>query len=167
MLIFADDFGWKDVHYQGSDFMDTLNIDRLAKGGWCLPRVMPPQATVPHGRELDLRTGFRTLTASVIYKGNWKFHLYHEEWQFDGGRDKLSTNHAVELYNLAEDIDERNNLADTNPTKRDELLDDLLAWLKTTNASVPTKPNPVYDPSAVADKDKAAGNRKHETEADE
>ncbi len=33
ILIFADDLGWKDVGYQGSDFMETPNIDRLAGRG--------------------------------------------------------------------------------------------------------------------------------------
>jgi arylsulfatase A-like enzyme len=33
VFIFADDLGWKDVGYQGSDFMETPNIDRLAKEG--------------------------------------------------------------------------------------------------------------------------------------
>jgi arylsulfatase A-like enzyme len=33
VLIFADDLGWKDVGYQGSDFMETPNLDRLTKEG--------------------------------------------------------------------------------------------------------------------------------------
>ena len=33
VFIFADDLGWKDVGYQGSDFMETPNIDRLAREG--------------------------------------------------------------------------------------------------------------------------------------
>ncbi len=33
VLIFADDLGWKDVGYQGTDFYETPNIDRLAKEG--------------------------------------------------------------------------------------------------------------------------------------
>jgi hypothetical protein len=33
VLIFADDLGWKDVGYQGSDFLETPNLDRLAKEG--------------------------------------------------------------------------------------------------------------------------------------
>ena len=33
LLILADDLGWKDVGYQGSDFCETPNIDRLAKEG--------------------------------------------------------------------------------------------------------------------------------------
>ena len=134
---------------------------------WHFPGYL--DGPVIRGRELDLRTGFRTRPVSVIHKGNWKLHLYHEEWQLDGGREKLATNHAVELYNLAEDIGERNNLADSNPAKRDELLDDVLAWLKATHALVPTNPNPAYNSSAIADKDKVAGKRKkkHKTEADE
>jgi len=132
---------------------------------WHFPGYL--DGPVPRGRELDKRTGFRTRPVSVIHKGDWKLHLYHEEWQLDGGREKLATNNAVELYNLADDIGERNNLAGTNPAKRDELLDDLLAWLKATDALLPTKPNPAYNPSAVAEKDKAAGKKKHETEANE
>jgi len=70
------------------------------------------------GRELDVRTGFRTRPVTVIHKGDWKLHLFHEEWQLDGGREKLATNHAVELYHLKEDIGERNDLATTNIAKR-------------------------------------------------
>ena len=33
VLIFADDLGWKDVGYQGSDFHETPNLDALAKQG--------------------------------------------------------------------------------------------------------------------------------------
>jgi len=33
ILIFADDLGWKDVGYQGTDFYETPRIDRLAKEG--------------------------------------------------------------------------------------------------------------------------------------
>ncbi len=33
VFIFADDLGWKDVGYQGTDFYETPNIDRLARAG--------------------------------------------------------------------------------------------------------------------------------------
>ncbi len=33
VLIFADDLGWKDVGYQGTDFYETPHIDRLAQQG--------------------------------------------------------------------------------------------------------------------------------------
>src|SRR5262249_22706760 len=44
---------------------------------------------------------FRSRPVSVIRKGDWKLHLYHEEWQLGGGREKIATNNAVELYNIS------------------------------------------------------------------
>ena len=95
---------------------------------------------------------FRSRPVSTIRKGDWKLHLYHEEWQLDGGRDKLDTNNAVEVYNIAADIGERNNLANSNKAKRDELLNDLLRWFKATNAPLPTEKNPQYAPEATSGK---------------
>jgi arylsulfatase A-like enzyme len=89
---------------------------------------------VIRGRDKD----FRTRPVSVIRKGDWKLHLYHEEWLLDGGREKLATNNATELYNLTEDIGERHNLTNENTAKRDELLDDLLAWFQKTDAKLAT-----------------------------
>jgi arylsulfatase A-like enzyme len=107
---------------------------------------------VNRGRELDVRTGFRSRPVTVIHKGDWKLHLYHEEWQLDGGRAKLATNHAVELYNLKDDIGERNDLANKNPAKRDALLDDLLAWQKSIGAVMAQQPNPKYAPGSAPEK---------------
>lgn len=103
---------------------------------------------------------FRTRPVSVIRKGDWKLHLYHEEWQLDGGREKLASNRAAELYNLASDAGEHTDLAETNSAKRDELLNDLLAWMKSTGAVLPEKSNPDYDPKASTKggKKKAKGN---------
>jgi len=103
---------------------------------------------VIRGRELDVRTGFRSRPVTVIHKGDWKLHLFHEEWQLDGGRAKLAENHAVELYNLKDDIGERNDLANKNTARRDELLDELLAWHQAVNAPLPNQPNPQYNPQA-------------------
>jgi len=74
---------------------------------------------------------------SVIRKGDWKLHLYHEEWILDGGIANVSNNNAVELYDMKSDMGERRNVALTNVGKRDELLADLLAWFRTTNAPMP------------------------------
>lgn len=104
---------------------------------------------VIRGRELDVRTGFRSRPVSVIRKGEWKLHLYHEEWQLDGGTERFDSNNAVELYNLAEDIGERKNLASLDLAKRDELLGDLFAWMKSTNALMPTQRNPQFDATAL------------------
>ncbi len=89
---------------------------------------------------------FRTRPVTVMRAGDWKLHLYHEEWQLDGGREKLATNRAVELYNVADDPGERTDVAVSNPKKRDELLAPLLAWIDRTGAKLPSVPNPAYDP---------------------
>ncbi len=59
-----------------------------------------------------------------IRKGDWVLIEY-----FDG-RD-------TELYNLANDPREQNNLADTEPAKRDELLNDLATWRTEVGAQMP------------------------------
>ncbi|MGM0376532.1 MAG: sulfatase [Bacteroidota bacterium] len=74
---------------------------------------------------------FRTRPGSAIRYGDWKLIQYFE-------------NNDMELYNLKEDISEENNLAESNPEKRDELLKMLKDWRKKTNAPVPTKINPEY-----------------------
>ncbi len=102
---------------------------------------------VIRARELDERTGFRTRPVSVVRQGDWKLHLYLEEWVLDGGRAELATNGAVELYNLKEDIGERHNLANSHPEQRDRLLDDLLAWQRAVGAPIPHQPNPTYAPA--------------------
>ncbi|SEQ77704.1 Arylsulfatase A [Hyunsoonleella jejuensis] len=74
---------------------------------------------------------FRTRPGSVVRKGDWKLHYYFED---DG----------LELYNLSEDIGERNNLVETNPEKAEELLMLLKKWWKDTNAPIPNKINPEF-----------------------
>jgi hypothetical protein len=79
-----------------------------------------------------------------VRKGGWKLLLYFEEWVLDGGRSKIDTNNAVELYDLENDISETNNLANANKAKRDELLDLLIDWQNSVSAPIPTQPNPEY-----------------------
>jgi arylsulfatase A-like enzyme len=115
---------------------------------------------VLRGRDLDVRTGFRSRPVSVVRQGDWKLHLYHEEWQLDGGRARLDSNQAVELYHLSDDIGERRNLASAQPAKRDELLATLFAWLRSTDALVPTQPNPDYNPASTAEGGRKGGKKK-------
>lgn len=105
-------------------------------------------------RSVDAINGFRSRPVAVIRKGDFKLHLYFEEWELDGGKAQLSTNHAVELFDLSKDIGEQKNIALMNTAKRDELINDLLAWLEATKAPLPTKPNLKYDPKAPAVKGK-------------
>lgn len=74
---------------------------------------------------------FRTRPGSVVRKGDWKLHYYFED-------------NDMELYNLSEDVGEKNNLIDTNPEKKEELLKILKKWWKDTDAPIPKTKNPVY-----------------------
>jgi len=74
---------------------------------------------------------FRTRPGSVVRYQNWKLHYYFED---DG----------MELYNLEEDIGERNNLIQKNPAKAEELLNLLKDWWDETSAPIPTEKNPEY-----------------------
>ena len=109
---------------------------------WHFPGYL--NAAVTRGRD----PVFRTRPVSVIRKGDWKLHLYHEEWQLDGGQAAVGSNHAVELYNMVTDVGERNNVAAEQTKKRDEMIDDLLAWFDATGAKLAKQPNPQYDASA-------------------
>jgi arylsulfatase A-like enzyme len=109
---------------------------------WHFPGYL--DGPVPRGRD----PVFRTRPVSVMRKGDWKIHLYHEEWVLDGGRVALAKNRAVELYNLKTDPGENKDLAGSQPGIRDELLDELLAWLHATHARLPETRNPAYAPEA-------------------
>ena len=76
---------------------------------------------------------FRTRPGSLIRKGDWKLHYYFED-------------HGIELYNLKDDISERNNLAEIQVDKREELEDELKAWWEKTDAPIPNAINPLYAP---------------------
>lgn len=73
---------------------------------------------------------YDTKPVSAMRDGNWKLLEYLED-----GR--------IELYNLADDIGEGNNLADTNPQKAEELLNKLRKW-KTDVGAKELRLNPDY-----------------------
>ena len=50
----------------------------------------------------------------------------------------------LELYNLANDIGERHNLAQAEPAKAADLHARLVAWRESVGAAMP-RPNPAYD----------------------
>ena len=66
---------------------------------------------------------------SVIREGDWKLIYLYE-------------NQNMELYNLKEDIGERNNLASTNPEITQNLKIKLFDWLVKTKAAFP-RPNEI------------------------
>ena len=75
---------------------------------------------------------FRTRPGTVVISGKWKLHQYFE----DG---------SLELYNLENDIGERNNLIDNQPEVLKKLLQKIEVWRKNVDAPIPTKTNLDYD----------------------
>lgn len=76
---------------------------------------------------------FRTRPGSAMRSGDWKLIEYFEDGK-------------LELYNLGTDLGERNNLAEEMPEKAAELHRKLIQWRRETNAPVPMKLNPDYEP---------------------
>ncbi len=74
---------------------------------------------------------FRTRPGSSVRLGDWKLIQYFE-------------NNDLELYNLREDISEKNNLVSLQREKTIELLDLLDKWRKETSAPIPKELNPEY-----------------------
>ena len=91
----------------------TAKLDREAIY-WHYPHYHPGGAT-PYG---------------AIRARDWKLIEFYEDMH-------------VELYNLKDDIGEKNNLADVNLAKTKELHNKLKAWRKKVAAQMPTK-NPNY-----------------------
>lgn len=115
--------------------LDGESIVPLLRGAKALKREaiywhFPGYLDTPviRGRDRD----FRSRPVTVIRKGRWKLHLYHEEWLLDKGAN------AIELYDLATDPGEHHDVAAANPAKRDELLKDLRAWMERVKAPMPT-----------------------------
>ncbi|MBN2312956.1 MAG: sulfatase [Sedimentisphaerales bacterium] len=71
--------------------------------------------------------------AGAIRQGKWKLIEFFEDGK-------------LELYDLANDIGEKKNLADEKPRKAAQLQKKLAQWRTSVNAKMPT-PNPDFDPA--------------------
>ncbi|MBL9139873.1 MAG: sulfatase [Verrucomicrobiales bacterium] len=84
------------------------------------------------------RAGWRTTPAGAVRAGNFKLIEY-----FEDGR--------TELFNVVEDIGEKNNLVRSLPDKTSELQAKLAAWRKALDAPMPVaKPTPAGTAPAPA-----------------
>ncbi len=101
-----------DQHLDGVSFLPLLKGETAARGKplfWHYPHYAN-QGGRPNG---------------VIREGDWKLI----EWYEDG---------ALELYNIPQDISEKNDLAKANPDKVKDLHQKLVAWRKEVGAVMPT-----------------------------
>jgi len=117
--------------------LDGVSLVPLLKGGkhlnreaifWHFPAYL--QGKADGARD----PYFRTRPAGAVRKGNWKLIEYFEDSE-------------LELYNLKEDIGEKNNLSKKRPQKAKELHQLLVDWRKVVHAPVPTELNPKYNPA--------------------
>ena len=65
LMIFLDDFGWKDASYTGSDFYETPNIDALASQGKEITNVASSNLAIVEELFLELRN-WQTQTNAAI-----------------------------------------------------------------------------------------------------
>ena len=76
---------------------------------------------------------WRTTPCGAVRSGDFKLIEFFE----DG---------SLELYNLKDDISEKNNLAKTMPEKTKQMYKMLTDWRAAVNAPIPTELNPEYKP---------------------
>jgi arylsulfatase A-like enzyme len=109
----------------------------------------PADATIDGISLAPLLTGAGGLDRDAIY---WHYPHYHHCapcGAIRAGRYKLIEHYEdgrCELYDLAEDLGEKNDLAEKLPERRAELRAKLAAWRKGVGAAMPT-PNRDYDPA--------------------
>ena len=118
--------------------LDGMSIVPLLKGG----RTLNRKAIFWHFPAYleaynDKQWPWRTTPAGAVRQGDFKLIEYFEDGK-------------IELYNLKDDLGEKNDLAGTMPEKAKELHRMLKEWRRSVNAPVPTEKNPQYDPVARA-----------------
>ena len=120
LLQLADQPLKPEQHLDGVSFVPLLKGESMSRGKplyWHYPHYAN-QGGPPYG---------------AIRDGDWKLI----EWYEDG---------ALELYNIPQDIGEKNNLTVQHPDQVKSLHEKLIAWRKDVGAEMPT-PNPNFDPN--------------------
>jgi len=105
-----------EQHLDGVSFLPLLKGEAVPRGKplyWHYPHYSN-QGGPPHG---------------AIRDGDWKLIEWYED-------------NSLELYNIPEDVGEKNNLAATHPDKTKAMREKLIAWRKEVNALMPT-PKPI------------------------
>jgi len=119
---------------QGVDWYPTLvklaggSLEqRLPLDGKDIWPVLTEGAKTPHDALLLCGT---SPSCTAIRCGDWKLLVGASEKGTEEAADDAAVPKRIELYNLATDIGEKNNLAATNPEKVNELRARLAAWMK-------------------------------------
>jgi arylsulfatase A-like enzyme len=122
-----------NVNVPAGKIVDGRSVLPVIKGARVAPRPLfwhfPIYLEGGNRETQDVK--FRTRPGSAIRLGNWKLIQYFE-------------NNDIELYNLKDDIGEKNNLAGSNREMVKKLTGMLESWRTKTGAPVPTEFNPDY-----------------------
>jgi len=103
--------------------LDGLSLVPLLKG-----ESLPERALFWHYPHYGNQGG---APSSAIRRGDWKLIQWHED-------------DSIELFNLASDLSEKNNLSQAESTRAAALLAELQAWQSEVGAKFPI-PNPKFD----------------------
>lgn len=117
----------------GISALPLLEGDKLKSRNifWHYPLYLGDQhsKTFPvYGTEVNY---WRAVPSTAVMQDDWKLIYFYD---YD----------SYELYSLATDIGEKNNLIEDEPQKAKELMKALDQWVKDTNADVPTELNPEF-----------------------
>lgn len=112
-------------HMDGVSLVPLIKGDKLERGAiyWHYPHY-GNQGSSP---------------GSAVREGKWKLIEWHED-----GR--------LELYNLEDDIGEKNNLAESHPDVKNRLYEMLKTWRKSVDAKMPS-PNPNRENPSAQEQD--------------
>ncbi len=105
--------------------LDGISLVPLLKGG-----SLPSRPLYWHYPHYGNQGGE---PSAIIQEGDWKLIHY-----FEDGRD--------ELYHLARDKGEQENLVEQNPERAKQMANQLSRWQQSVDASMPTT-NPNFDPA--------------------
>lgn len=105
--------------------LDGISLVPLLKGG-----SLPSRPLYWHYPHYGNQGGE---PSAIIQEGDWKLIHY-----FEDGRD--------ELYHLARDKGEQENLVEQNPERAKQMANQLRQWQQSVDASMPTT-NPNFDPA--------------------
>jgi arylsulfatase A-like enzyme len=126
----------KSQPVDGKSFLGLLKGENILKERsifWHYPLYLQGRgegSVLPiHGTNTNY---WRAVPSSMIVKGDWKLIHFFED-------------NKTELYNLAEDLSEKENLVVSQQKKANELFEELKKWQADTKAVIPTKLNPNFD----------------------